>query len=200
MDSAGKGGDTVTVDKSRVELRRYTATEFSAIRQIFIDLYTEVFAHEINEPFWSVEKFAERIDRHASMRGFDAVVASLRNRPIGYAYGITLPATTRWWATIRPPLTDPEFTREDGNRTFALFEVIVQPEWQNQGIGRRIHEELLSTRFEHRVTIATHHGNTHARKTYLRWGYEHVGTRQPKPPAPLLDVFIRSVRSGEPLA
>lgn len=89
-------------------------------------------------------------------------------------------------------LADPTFTREDGHRTFALFEVIVKPEHQGQGIGRRIHDELLAKRSEQRVTIATHHCNTHARNTYTRWGYHHIGTRQPTPPAPLLDVFLRA--------
>jgi hypothetical protein len=105
-------------------------------------------------------------------------------------YGITLPATTRWWATIQPPLTDPAFTREDGHRTFALFEVIVKPEHQGHGIGRQIHDHLLATRSEQRVTTATHHGNTHARNTYTTWGYHHIGTRQPTPPAPLIDVYL----------
>jgi ribosomal protein S18 acetylase RimI-like enzyme len=186
------------MDESNVELRHYTGRELNQIRQAFIALYAEVFAHEIDNPFWSVENFARRIDRHATMPGFDAIVAYHGNEPIGYAYGIILPATTRWWATIQPPLTDSEFTREDGHRTFAVFEVIVKPEWQNQGIGRHIHDNLLSGRSEQRVTIATHQGNAQARKTYLRWGYEHIGTRQPTPSAPVLDVFLRSRRLNEP--
>jgi GNAT superfamily N-acetyltransferase len=114
------------------------------------------------------------------------------HKPIGFAYGIALPTTTRWWATIRPPVTDPTFTREHGHRTFALFEIIVKPEHQGQGTGRRIHDDLLAKRSEQRVTIATHRGNTHAWNTYTKWGYRHIGTRQPAPPAPLLDVFLRA--------
>ncbi|MGH3919381.1 MAG: GNAT family N-acetyltransferase [Pseudonocardiaceae bacterium] len=181
----------MTAAKPDIDLRHYTGHKFSAIRNIAIDLYREAFGHEIDEPFWSVEKYSHRLERHATMSGFSAVVAYTNDKPIGFAYGITLPATTRWWATIQPPLTDPAFTREDGHRTLALFEVIVRPEHQGHGIGRRIHDELLSTRSEQRVTIATHHGNTHARTTYTSWGYHHVGTRQPTPPAPLLDVYLR---------
>ncbi len=182
----------MTAVKPYIELHRYTGHEFSAIQNIAVDLYREAFGHEIDEPFWSVERFSQRIERHATMSGFSAVVAYAQEEPIGFAYGITLPATTRWWATIQPPLTDPTFTREDGHRTLALFEVIVKLERQGQGIGRRIHDELLSKRSEQRVTVATHHGNTHARDTYTRWGYRHIGTRQPAPPAPLLDVFLRT--------
>lgn len=175
-----------------VALADYTGRELGAIRKIAIDLYCEVFGREIDKPFWSVERYSQRIQRHAAMSGFSAIIAYAHEEPIGFAYGITLPATTRWWATIQPPLTGPAFTREDGHRTFALFEVIVTPEHQGQGIGRRIHDELLFKRSEQRVTIATHHGNTHARNIYTRWGYHHIGTRQPTPPAPLLDVYLRA--------
>jgi GNAT superfamily N-acetyltransferase len=98
---------------------------------------------EIDKPFWSVERYSQRLDRHAAMSGFSAIVAYANEEPIGFAYGITLATTTRWWATIQPSLTDPTFTREDGHRTFALFEAIVTPEHQGDGIGRRIHDELL---------------------------------------------------------
>lgn len=192
MRQADKTGDTMTNSQSDVELRHYVGHEFGAIRNIAIDLYREVFGHEIDKPFWSVERYSQRIERHATMSGFGAVVAYTNEESIGFAYGITLATTTRWWATIQPPLTDPAFTHEDGHRTFALFEVIIKPEHQGQGIGRRIHDELLSNRSEQRITIATHHGNTHARNTYTKWGYQHIGTRQPTPPAPLLDVFLRA--------
>ncbi|MGH3940967.1 MAG: GNAT family N-acetyltransferase [Pseudonocardiaceae bacterium] len=181
----------MTAPKPDVELHHYTGQEFSTIRNIAIDLYREAFGHEIDKPFWSMERYTQRIERHATMSGFSAVVAYANEEPIGFAYGITLPTTTRWWATIQPPLTDPMFTREDGHRTFALFEVIVKPQHQRQGIGRCIHDELLAKRSEQRITIATHHGNTQARNAYTRWGYHHIGTRQPAPPAPLLDVYMR---------
>ncbi|MGH3903436.1 MAG: GNAT family N-acetyltransferase [Pseudonocardiaceae bacterium] len=199
---AGKADDIMTNSKSGVELRHYAGHEFSAIRHIAINLYREAFEHEIDKPFWSVERYSQRIERHAAMSGFGSIVAYAHEEPIGFSYGITLPTTTRWWATIQPPLTDPTFTREDGHRTFALFEVIVKPEHQGQGIGRRIHDELLAKRGEQRVTIATHQGNTHARNTYTRWGYHHIGTRQPAPPAPpapLLDVFLRARVNREAL-
>lgn len=178
--------------KSDIKLRHYTGHEFSVIRNITIDLYREAFGYELDEPFWSLERYRQRIERHATMSGFSAIVAYTKEEPIGFAYGITLPDTTRWWATIQPPLTDPTFTHEDGHRTFALFEVIVKPAHQGQGVGQRIHDELLAKRSEQRVTIATHQGNTHARNTYTTWGYHHIGTRQPAPPAPLLDVFVRT--------
>jgi ribosomal protein S18 acetylase RimI-like enzyme len=187
---ADKADDTMTT--ATPELRHYAGHEFSTIRNIAINLYRQAFGHEIDKPFWSVERYSQRIQRHAAISGFSAVVAYAHEEAIGFAYGITLPTTTHWWATIQPPLTDPTFTREDGHRTFALFEVIVKPEHQGQGIGRRIHDSLLAKRSEQRVTLATHHGNTHARNTYTRWGYRHIGTRQPPPPAPLLDVFLRA--------
>ncbi len=182
----------MTSPKPDIQLRHYTGGEFSTIRNIAINLYREAFAHEIDQPFWSVHRYSHRIDRHATMSEFGAVVAYTHQEPAGFAYGITLPATTHWWATIQPPLTDPAFTREDGHRTFALFEVIVKPEHQGHGIGRRIHDQLLASRGEQRITIATHHGNTHARNTYTKWGYRHIGTRQPTPPAPLLDIYLHT--------
>ncbi|MGH3853260.1 MAG: GNAT family N-acetyltransferase [Pseudonocardiaceae bacterium] len=185
-------GDTMTNPKAGVELHHYAGHEFNAAQDIAINVYRETFGHQIDTPFWSIQRYGQRIKRHSAMSGFSAIVAYVNEEPIGFAYGITRPTTTRWWATIQPPLTDPTFTREDGHRTFALFEVMVKPEHQGQGIGQRIHNTLLAIRGEQRVTIATDHGNIHARNTYTRWGYHHIGTRQPTPPAPLLDVFLRT--------
>lgn len=182
----------MTADRLDAELRHHPGSEFDAIRGTAVNLYREVFAHEIDEPFWSLERFSQRVARHAAMAGFGAVVAHVGDEPTAFAYGITLPATTRWWATIEPSPADPAFTHEDGHRTFALFEVLVRPEHQGKRMGRRIHDALLARRDEERVTVATHRGNTHARSTYLRWGYHRIGTRQPPSPAPLLDVFLRA--------
>jgi GNAT superfamily N-acetyltransferase len=192
MRPADEAHGTMTNPQPDIELRHYTGHEFDAIRDIAIDIYRETFAHEIDKPFWSVERYRQRLERHAAMSGFTAIVAYTNEKPIGFAYGITLPTTTRWWATIRPPLTNSAFTREDGHRTFAVFEVIVTPAHQGHGIGRRIHDHLLAKRSEERVTIATHHSNIHARNTYTTWGYHPIGTRQPAPPAPLLDVYLRT--------
>lgn len=91
MRLAGKADDTMTNPQSDIELRYYTGREFGTIRNIAIDLYREVFAHEIDEPFWSVERYGQRIERHALMSGFGSITAYAGGEPMGFAYGITLP-------------------------------------------------------------------------------------------------------------
>lgn len=177
---------------STTEPRCSAHKELNVVRDVAVDLYREVFAHESDDPFFSLRRFIQRIERHAGMVGFEAVVAHACGEVAGFAYGITLPDTTRWWATVHPPLDDSSFTHEDGHRTYALFEVIVKPGYQGHGIGRRLHDELLAQRGEERVTVATRRGNTRARAAYTSWGYRHVGTRQPASSGPLLDVFVRA--------
>jgi GNAT superfamily N-acetyltransferase len=52
---------------------------------------------------------------------------------------------TRWWQGLQPE-PPAGFTVETGTRTFILTEIEIRQAWQGQGIGKRIHDELLSRR------------------------------------------------------
>ncbi len=78
----------------------------------------------------------------------------------GYAFGAPLPAGSGWWNSAADPLPE-DFTDEDGQRTFAVFAVMVRRPWRGTGEAHRLSEWLLHGRPEQRATLlvdASHPG------------------------------------------
>jgi GNAT superfamily N-acetyltransferase len=109
---------------------------------------------------------------------------------VGYAYGFPLGPATRWWhGWIGDPPAG--FTTEDGQRTWAVSEIMVREPWRRQGIARRLHDELLRDRPEERATLLVEPENGPAQAAYASWGWQHVGQLRPDwPDAPLYDVLV----------
>ena len=86
---------------------------------------------------------------------------------------------------------EPGFTIEDGQRTFALSEIMVRQKWTGRGVAHALHDELLSTRPEKRATLLVEPENTVAYRAYTAWGWQKVAQLRPAwPDAPLFDVLI----------
>ena len=91
---------------------------------------------------------------------------------------LTQQGGARWWAGL-PAEPEPGFTSEDGNRTFALSEIMVRQAHAGQGIAHALHDELLSKRTEQRATLLVEPDNTTAHRAYLRWGWRKVAQLRP---------------------
>lgn len=159
------------------------------IRPQLLDVYAEVYADRLDEEFHSVARFDERLGWNAEVPGFAAVVGYIDGRPVGYAYGCTLQAGTRWWNGLRTPVPDGA-TDETGARTFALSELMVVAGVRGTGVSRRIHDELLRDRPEERVTLLVERDHPRVRALYEVWGYEQFGEVLPFPDAPLYDAML----------
>jgi GNAT superfamily N-acetyltransferase len=93
---------------------------------------------------------------------------------IGFAFGYTLKkGDTHWWGGVQPE-PSAAFLVETGSRTFVLSEIEIRRDWQSRGVGRLVHDELLSERSEERATLATGPDGA-AQPTYRSWGWEKVG-------------------------
>jgi GNAT superfamily N-acetyltransferase len=175
-----------------LERRHHDAAAVPALRDELLDVYTDSHADLLDHPFFTVDRFWERVEMYVLGPGFDLVTGQLDGRLIGYTFGNTLPADTRWWSQLQGT-TDPDVTRETGARTFAFREFMVRKEHQGRGIGRRLHDELLAGRPEERATLLVRVDNP-ARDLYLRWGWSVVGTIQPFPDAPAMEAMVRPLR------
>ncbi|MFE1957300.1 GNAT family N-acetyltransferase [Streptomyces sp. NPDC059479] len=184
----------MTAPSGTVTLRRYGLDEVDAVRPTLSELYAEVYADRLSDPFFSVERFEERLDGHVSRPGWEAVVGYDNGRPIGYAYGSPLPERSRWWAGMLTPLPEQDTDETGGRRTLALFELMVRTPWRKTGSAHRIHEELLSGRPEERVTLLVEPTHPKVQKLYEQWGYENVGDQRPFPDAPLYATMVRRLR------
>ncbi|GAB2720291.1 GNAT family N-acetyltransferase [Kitasatospora kifunensis] len=173
-----------------LELHHYQV--ISAVRQTLIDLYADVRAPLLHLPNYAVSTFAERLGRHGTEPGFEAVVGYDQGHAVGYVYGNTIRFGDRWWTRMARPLGE-EITAEP---TLALKELGVRIPWRGTGAARRIHDELLAGRAERRVTLMVNPaaGDGKVLALYQSWGYEAVNEVRPSPEAPPLVAMLRDCR------
>jgi GNAT superfamily N-acetyltransferase len=180
------------VPRPDLTFRRYGPDEARAIRatveMIYRDSYTE--AIERGDPFDSPDAFMHRFDAYTQGRAFDLVVAYADSEPAGQTWGWPLSPGSKWWDGLDHE-PEPGFTAEDGQRTFALSEIMVRQRWTGRGVAHALHDELLGARHEKRATLLVEPDNPVAYRAYTAWGWRKAGQLRPAwPDAPLLDVLI----------
>lgn len=169
------------------ELRSFT--DLGAARGDLLDVYAEVRAPLLHLANYAISSFGERLDRHGSEAGFQAVLAYEGDHPVGYAYGNKIKDGDRYWQRTSPAPSE-KYTVQSA---LALKEIGVSPHRRGTGVARRIHDELLAARDEPYVTLMVNEvagdGKVHA--LYQTWGYTDIGHSQPSPASPRLTVMIR---------
>jgi GNAT superfamily N-acetyltransferase len=184
-----------------VPVRQVTATRYEFLsaaeaasrRAAVDDLYRRSYVERIarGDEFGQPEAFLRRFDSYVSNPSFTMIVATHTDSWVGQAWGWPLEARSRWWNGLETD-SGPGFTREDGHRTFALSEIMVDQHHTGTGIAHALHDRLLADRTEERATLLVNPTNTRARAAYLRWGWTPVGTLRPAwPGASQLEVLIR---------
>jgi GNAT superfamily N-acetyltransferase len=118
-------------------------------RDELLSVYAEVYAAELDDPFFSVARYWERLNAYGSRDGFGLVLGHIDAVLIGYALGYTLPNGSGWWNGLRSNVPADQLT-ETGTRTFALNEIMVRAPWRRQGHARALHDALLDGRREER--------------------------------------------------
>lgn len=134
-----------------------------------------------------------RFASQARKPGFLLIHAKAHGKVVGLAFGYTLPAGTGWWRDALEPVDD-ETAREDGQRSFGLFELAVHPDWQRQGIATRLHTALLEGRPEERVVLNCRPDAAAAQAAYRTWGYRRVTSVVPWEDAAVYDVLVLDLR------
>lgn len=157
------------------------------------DLYRAAYGAaepQASSPFYSRDRFLERLDRYRAGRGFTLITArDTSGALVGFFYGYVLPPGARWWAPLepRPPA---ELIEETGYRTFAINDMVVRPDWRRRGLAREMHARARAVHSGKRFTLTVRPDNTPARTAYLAWGYRILGTQQPFPDSPVFETMI----------
>ncbi|MBH0778785.1 GNAT family N-acetyltransferase [Nocardia sp. NEAU-351] len=162
-----------------------------------MDVFTRSYVEQTatGDPFRSREAFGERFDAYTRGSGFDLVVGYISGAAVGQSWGWPLGPDSAWWGGLQ--LDDAAedqaaFVAEDGARTFALSEIMVDVDHAGQGYAHALHDELLKARTEQRGTLLVKPDNERAYGAYRRWGWSRVGTLTPGwDHAPTFDVLIR---------
>jgi ribosomal protein S18 acetylase RimI-like enzyme len=162
--------------------------------QLLRDDLEPVIAAAFAQPPYNEARSADspalaRFERQARKPGFDLATAHVGERTVGIAFGYTLPATTGWWKNVLEPV-DAEVSREDGARSFGLFELAVHPDWQRRGIAAGLHRKLLEGRTEERVVLNCRPDAEAAQAAYRSWGYRRVTSTVPWEGAGVYDVLV----------
>lgn len=176
-----------------LELQHHDRDAVPGLRDELIDVHVDARAELLDQPFYTAERFGERLDAYAKDPTFHLVTGRIGGTLGGYAFGGTLTATTRWWTGLQGA-GDPDVTREHEGRTFAFREILVRQAYQRRGYAHQLHDALLSGRPVERATLLVRTDNP-ARELYLRWGWTVVGTMQPFPDSPIMEAMIRPLRS-----
>ncbi len=160
------------------------ATELAA-------LHAEVYADPPYLRHDDAAVFPGRFRVQRRQPGFALAVAGHGGYPVGYAAGMPLRPSTSWWRDLTTPLPD-EVTAEHPGRTFALVELLVRASWRRQGVGRTLHDLLLTGRSEERATAIVLPAAAAAQRAFQDWGWRKVArTRDPAADSPVVaDVLV----------
>lgn len=173
-----------------LELATYTAADEPPV-ELVLPVYAEVYAEPpyLEGPA-DVDAFARSWPARVTAPGFRLVIARDEGAVVGFAFGHGLRPDTGWWSGALEPL-DVDTVERPG-RTFAVIELAVVADRRRQGLGRRLHAQLLADVEAERVTLAVRPEpeTAHARAMYERWGYRTVGQVRPGPELPVYDVMV----------
>jgi hypothetical protein len=153
-----------------------------------------VRADRLHDPHYSVERYGERLARHAAEAGWEAVVGYDGEQAVGYAYANTIEYGDRYWKRITGRLPD-SLTKIP---TLALKEIMVRVPWRKTGASIGIHDSLLSRRTETQVTLMVNPlaGGGKVHRLYETWGYRDIGESRPSPDSPVLMAMVRPAQRG----
>lgn len=148
----------------------YTSERLAEIRGTILDVYSDVYADDIaTNPFFSTERFEERLESHVAAGSWGCVIAEVDHETAGFTYG---------------------FTARDDATTFKLCENMLRAKWRKRGVSRVMHDELMSHRREERAELLVRRERPRLRAMYESWGYQHGGEKLPFPDSPLYDVMV----------
>lgn len=185
----------MTSPAETLRVTTHGAAEFEELREPLLDVYAEIYAHELEDPFYTVPRYWERLTAYATRAGFTITMGHLGPEVIGYALGFTLPETSRWWRGLLDDV-DPALLVETGTRTFAIAEIMVREPRRRRGYARALHGALLSDRPEERATLLVDPVNTAARAAYDSWGWRRLGGLKPFDDSPTYDAMVLDLKTN----
>lgn len=118
------------------------------------------------------QSFLTQFERDAYR--FVAALDSASNQLVGFSYGYSSTAG-RWWheqaSRALPQLAGTAWLDD----SFQLVEIAVDPKFQGQGIGGRLHDHVLAGVPHRRAILATLHADTVAFRLYRGRGWVVFG-------------------------
>jgi ribosomal protein S18 acetylase RimI-like enzyme len=180
----------MTIQYGELAVVPYSAEGLHERKEAVLTVYREVYAEWLDDPFFTPERFWERLEAYSFRDGFQLVTGRVGDELVGFSLGETLPAKSGWWRGFRGD-ADPDLLRETGMRTFAINELMVRPAWRRRGYAKALTYALLADRPEERATLLVRAENTAAYTAYLSWGFMTIGQVKPFDDSPVYEAMVR---------
>lgn len=174
---------------AELAVQQYNAQGLQDVRRELLAVFSDVYAEELDDPFFSVDRFWNRLEGYARGKGFGLATGRIDGELVGYTLGYTLAAESRWWRGFKGDV-DPDLLVETDTRTFAINELMVQSHWRRRGYATVLSRALLDKRPEERATLLVRAENTAADNAYRSWGFTTIGQVQPFDDSPLYEAMV----------
>jgi ribosomal protein S18 acetylase RimI-like enzyme len=121
------------------------------------------------------ERFVEILPRHAERKGFRFLAARTDDGTlVGFAYGYEGSPGQWWHDRVLRAMTERQREEWLPHGHFEFVELMVHPDREGQGIGARLHDELLDSVGSPTAVLSTQESNHRALGFYARRGWEIV--------------------------
>jgi ribosomal protein S18 acetylase RimI-like enzyme len=189
----------VTTPRTRTDvvIRAYGPGQIPPLLDTVADIWADAHPELVSNPGaetagLSVPALHRQITGHLKWKGFTMVVAYAGGTAVGFGYGF--PCDAEYW--FGPGLVNqvPEGARRE--RLMGLCELAVRPPWQSQGIGSRLHAELLRAIAPQWSSLLALPSNQRGQDLYARLGYRYAGAYRNNGEGPEFDLLLLHVASS----
>jgi ribosomal protein S18 acetylase RimI-like enzyme len=147
--------------------------QIEALQSRIVAIYREAFTPlPYNKPEAEIDEFAQVLPTQLDRAGYKFVGAFGGNpeRLVGFAYGFACIPERWWYQQVRPGLRR-DIAEAWLQGSFNFVEIAVDPQFQGQGIGGRLHDALLADLPYSRAVLSTLQADTAAQRLYQRRGW-----------------------------
>ena len=151
-----------------------TETLLGTLRREVVDVWAS--AHELPRASPTRDEFGRtRLNRHASRDDFRFVGAFAGDaRLVGFVYGYTGARGQWWYDRVAKALDRAARRRWLDPGHFEFTELAVHPDFQERGIGSRLHDRILEDLPHERAMLSALAENARVVSFYRRRGWEVV--------------------------
>lgn len=156
-----------------IEIQQLPSSQIEVRQPQIVSIFRAAFCRPpYNKPESEVIEFDQSLlgQRTREDYRFFGAMKSASGQLIGFSYGYAI-ASARWFSQHVRAAIAPDLAQIWLHHTFQFVELAVEPDYQGQGIGSRLHDALLDGIAYDRAVLATLQADTAAHRLYCKRGW-----------------------------
>jgi ribosomal protein S18 acetylase RimI-like enzyme len=156
-----------------IVIRELTPEQILALQSQIVTIYRNAFTPApYRKPEAEIEDFARTFPTQFNRTSYRFVGAFNPDQPhfVGFAYGYAVSAA-RWWVEHVKPALSAQAAQDWLENSYQFVEIALDPAFQGQGIGARLHDFLLNGIDYQRAVLSTLQADTTAQHMYRARGW-----------------------------